>query len=150
MGHRQQHPHILQLLGYCRRPPALVYEFMENGDLESYLKSLELRSQLSLLLRIQIMRQIAEALSHLHSNGVVHRDIKPANILLRFVSPSPGHEATVVAKVSDLGLSRLYVEGQTRTTAHVAGTLPYMDPIYNQTFRYTKHSDVYSFGVVLF
>ena len=44
MVHRQLHPHILQLLGYCRRPPALVYEFMENGDLESFLKSPDLRS----------------------------------------------------------------------------------------------------------
>ena len=44
MVHRQQHPHILQLLGYCRHPPALLYEFMENGDLESYLKSPDLRS----------------------------------------------------------------------------------------------------------
>ena len=104
---------------------------MENGDLEANLEALDLRSQLSLLIRVQIVRQVAEALSHLHRNGVVHRDIKPANILLRFVSPSPGHEASVLAKVSDLGLSRLYIEGQTRTTMHVAGTLPYMDPMYN-------------------
>ena len=122
---------------------------MENGDLESNLEALDLRSQLSLLMRVQIMRQVAEALSHLHRNGIVHRDIKPANILLRLVPPSPGREATVVAKVSDLGLSRLYIEGQTRSTTHVAGTLPYMDPMYNQTYRYTKHCDVYSFGVVL-
>ena len=88
---------------------------MENGDLESNLEVLDLRSQLSLLMRVQIMRQVAEALSHLHRNGIVHRDIKPANILLRFVSPSPGREATVIAKVSDLGLSRLYEEGHTNT-----------------------------------
>lgn len=30
----QDHPHIVQLKGFCRMPPALVYEFMEGGDLE--------------------------------------------------------------------------------------------------------------------
>ena len=64
------------------------------------------------------------------------------------MSPSAEHEGSFVAKVSDLGLSRFYIEGQTAST-NMAGTVPYMDPMYNVTGGYTWASDVFSFGVVV-
>ena len=33
-------------------------------------------------------------------------------------------------------------------SAHVKGTIAYLDPLYQQTQIYTKASDVYSFGLV--
>lgn len=46
---------------------------------------------------IEIVRQVASALKHAHSQGFIHRDIKPKNIML-------GKTGTV--KLADLGLAR--------------------------------------------
>jgi serine/threonine protein kinase/DNA-binding NtrC family response regulator len=51
---------------------------------------------------LSILRQIAEALHALHSQGVVHRDLKPENVLL---SAQPG--GGVLVKLADFGISRL-------------------------------------------
>ena len=31
------HPHVVHVLGYCKRPPALLSEFMAGGDLQGVL-----------------------------------------------------------------------------------------------------------------
>ena len=38
------HPHLVRCLGYCPDPPALIYEFMDGGDLQKVLNSKKLRS----------------------------------------------------------------------------------------------------------
>ena len=81
----QVHPHIVELLGYCKQPIALVYEFMGGGDLKQLLERTdEELGNLSLLQRLQIVSQVATALGYLHSKDIVHKDIKPANILLKW------------------------------------------------------------------
>jgi len=46
---------------------------------------------------LDIMIQMADALAHAHSRGLIHRDVKPKNIIL---TPEG------VAKLTDLGLAR--------------------------------------------
>jgi len=46
---------------------------------------------------VEIILQIAQALSHAHRRGLIHRDIKPANIML---TPEG------IAKLADLGMAR--------------------------------------------
>ena len=38
------HPHVVQVLGYCKQPPALVSEFMAGGDLQKVLDQPEILS----------------------------------------------------------------------------------------------------------
>lgn len=51
---------------------------------------------------LPILRQIADALHALHSQGVVHRDLKPENILLALQPVGVG-----LVKLADFGISRL-------------------------------------------
>ncbi|MEN1678807.1 MAG: protein kinase [Planctomycetota bacterium] len=88
--------------------------------------------------------QLAEALHHAHSQGVVHRDIKPANILI---------EPDGRPRITDFGLARHEGFAHSATAeGAVFGTLAYMPP--EQARGMGQHadgrSDVYSLGVVLF
>lgn len=49
------------------------------------------------------MRQIFEALMHIHAHGIVHRDLKPENILL---------DDAMNVKITDFGFARILQPGQ--------------------------------------
>ncbi|HEX5633551.1 MAG TPA: protein kinase, partial [Gemmatimonadales bacterium] len=93
---------------------------------------------------MQIAREVADALGHAHSLGVIHRDIKPENILLQ-----GGH-----ALVADFGIA-LAVQtaaGQRMTQTGLSlGTPQYMSPEQAMGEReITARSDVYALGCVLY
>ena len=46
-----KHANIVEVLGYCELPVAMVYEYMAEGDLQKYIESGEL-AKLSLLNRV--------------------------------------------------------------------------------------------------
>ena len=68
--------------------------------------------------------QVARALDHAHQQNIIHRDIKPSNILLTQC------EGRTVAKVIDLGLSRVTNEDEYRLTRDgtTVGTVNYLPP----------------------
>ena len=68
---------------------------------------------------LPILRGVAEALDHVHAEGVVHRDVKPGNVLVR----DDG-----VVKLADLGIARQTDQTQITREGQVVGTLPYMAP----------------------
>ena len=68
---------------------------------------------------VPILRSVAAALDHAHSQDVVHRDVKPANVLVR----DDG-----VVKLADLGIARAVGATQITSEGSVIGTLPYMAP----------------------
>ncbi|HQR08446.1 MAG TPA: protein kinase [Gemmatales bacterium] len=88
----------------------------------------------------RIGKQIAEAVAHAHSQGVLHRDIKPSNILL-------DHEGN--AWLSDFGLAQLDSSEKLTGTGDILGTLRYMAP---ERFKHQSdaRSDIYSLGMTLY
>ncbi|XP_022735551.1 G-type lectin S-receptor-like serine/threonine-protein kinase LECRK4 [Durio zibethinus] len=136
------HKNLVRLLGYCDEGEnrLLVYDFMQNGTLASFLFGV-LRP--SWQRRLQIASGIAKGLTYLHeecNTQIIHCDIKPQNILL---------DDSFTAKISDFGLSKLLINNNTRTLTGIRGTKGYVAPEWFRNTPVTVKVDVYSFGVVL-
>jgi serine/threonine-protein kinase len=122
--------------------PYMVMEYLEGRGLDA---ELEAKGPMPVELAVDIVTQIATAMTEAHGLGILHRDLKPANIFVCHVGDRP------VIKVLDFGISR--VEGDPRLTGggEWLGTPSYVAP---ETLRMTNsgdaRSDIWSLGVILF
>ncbi|KAK1438939.1 hypothetical protein QVD17_04752 [Tagetes erecta] len=83
---RLHHRNLVNLVGYCvdKRQRMLIYEYMRNGSLASFLYNEE-KLTLNWDKRLQIALDISHGIQYLHEGAVppvIHRDLKSANILL--------------------------------------------------------------------
>jgi serine/threonine protein kinase len=94
-----------------------------------------------------IVSQLCDALSAIHSSGVIHRDLKLQNIVL---DPRRGRPDFV--KLLDFGVAKsLSDDGQPLTqTGIVLGTLAYMAPEYLLGYPPDGRVDIYALGVIAF
>ncbi|XP_058190646.1 probable receptor-like serine/threonine-protein kinase At4g34500 [Rhododendron vialii] len=141
-----RHKNLVGLIGYCAEGAKrlLVYEYVENGNLEQWLHGdVGPCSPLTWDVRLKIAIGTAKGLAYLHEGlepKVVHRDVKSSNILL---------DRKWNAKVSDFGLAKLLGSESTYVTTRVMGTFGYVSPEYANTGMLNEGSDVYSFGILL-
>src|SRR5207302_1822149 len=98
--------------------PAVALELVEGESLSALL---ERDGPLDPRTAVEIGAEVAEALYHAHTRGVIHRDVKPGNVLIG----TDGHPRLV-----DFGIARLLGEALERTTQTgvVMGTLRCMAP----------------------
>ncbi|CAL8998551.1 unnamed protein product [Prunus brigantina] len=139
---RTNHRNLVQLLGFCNEGQhrILVYEFMSNGSLASFVFGDPVPHWYQ---RRQIALGIARGLLYLHeecSSQIVHCDIKPQNILL---------DDYFTARISDFGLAKLLRMDQTRTMTAIRGTKGYVAPEWFRSLPITVKVDVYSYGILL-
>ncbi|XP_021686637.2 G-type lectin S-receptor-like serine/threonine-protein kinase LECRK3 [Hevea brasiliensis] len=139
---KTHHKNLVRLVGFCDEGSnkLLVYEFMSNGTLASFLFGI---SRPDWNKRLQMAFGIARGLTYLHeecSTQIIHCDIKPQNILL---------DDSFTARISDFGLAKLLMSDQTRTHTAIRGTRGYVAPEWFRNMPITAKVDVYSYGVML-
>ncbi|MGH7713084.1 MAG: serine/threonine-protein kinase, partial [Gemmatimonadaceae bacterium] len=138
-----QHPHILALFDSGTVDGSVFYA-MPYVDGESLRDRLTRERQLPIADALRIAQEVADALQHAHSHGVIHRDIKPENVLLQ-----GGH-----ALVADFGIALAASSaGGTRMTetGMSLGTPQYMSPEQAMGERtLDARTDVYALGCVLY
>ncbi len=119
--------------------PYLVMEFVDGLHIDSYCVTRRLDERA----RIELMRQVLDALTYIHTRSVVHRDLKPSNILA---------DAGGNPRLLDFGLATLVNaggDGSITNTGVFAFTPDYASPEQAQGRPVTYSSDIYSAGVVL-
>ncbi|KAF2587630.1 hypothetical protein F2Q70_00036459 [Brassica cretica] len=141
-----QHKNLVRILGCCieGEERLLIYEFMLNKSLDTFLLDSRKRLEIDWPKRFGIIQGIARGLLYLHRDSrlkVIHRDLKVSNILL---------DEKMTPKISDFGLARMFQGTEYQdNTRRVVGTLGYMAPEYAWTGTFSEKSDIYSFGVLL-
>ncbi len=128
------HPGVVTIhdFGTCEAGPYLIMELLRGEPLSHRLKSGALPASEA----VRIAAEVARALAHAHSAGVVHRDLKPGNVFLC-------RDGQV--KVLDFGLARLL-----GATGAKGGTPGYMAPEQQRGEEEDDRTDLFALGVVLY
>jgi len=113
----------------------LILDFLRGGDLFTRLSKEVMFTEDDVKF---YLAELALALSHLHSIGIIYRDLKPENILL----DSEGHIA-----VTDFGLSK---EGFEEKAFSFCGTVEYMAPEVVNRRGHDFTADWWSYGVLMY
>ncbi|XP_065652140.1 tyrosine-protein kinase transmembrane receptor Ror isoform X4 [Hydra vulgaris] len=138
-----KHSNILRLLAVSteEEPYCMIFEFMENGDLNEYLrknKGTEILSDSDL---ITICKHIASGMNHLASKKFVHRDLATRNCLV-------GKDLLV--KIADFGMSRdIYHSDYYRVGGEALLPIRWMPPEAILYGKFTVATDIFSFGVTM-
>jgi hypothetical protein len=136
---RLQHPNVVALHDAGEDPKGLflALELVKGTPLKRRIDSGAVTAGEAL----DVVRQIAAALSAAHALGIVHRDIKPANVLVT----NDG-----VVKVADFGIARLVGETQITAEGRILGTPHYMAPEQIEGKVVTPKADLFSLGCLLY
>jgi hypothetical protein len=125
--------HVVKSLGRGQAEdgaPFIAMEFLRGVD------------RLELVEVVELVEQVASALTEADSCGIVHRDIKPQNL---YWSGPEG-----IWKILDFGISKVREATAQLTQGAAIGTPSYMSPEQAQGIEVDHRSDVFSLGVVAY
>ena len=121
----------------------MMMPFCELGDLNLFYQKRDVSPETNL----EVMKQIMEGVSYLHSQDVVHRDIKPGNILV-------AAELPLKILLADFDFSKcLDPEVVTSLMSSNVGTLAFKAPEFFQRtspgkIEYHRNVDIYAAGLI--
>jgi serine/threonine protein kinase len=145
------HPSIARVLDGGATESGRPYFVMEHVAGVSIVRYAE-GKKLDLERRLDLFRQVCDAVAHAHQKGIIHRDLKPSNIL---VAEGEGDKPRV--KVIDFGVAKALNMALTEKTlvtqqGQLIGTPAYMPPEQagRDGLEVDTRADIYSLGVVLY
>lgn len=143
-----EHPNVVRTLEerLDHEPPFVALELVPDGSLREALRA----GPLAPARALEVVTQVAAALDHAHSRGLLHLDVKPENVL---VDAAAGRY-----KLADFGAPAAAASAQ--TLAHslpltgdlrLTGTRDYAAPELREgASRLDRRADVYSLGVLAY
>lgn len=137
-----EHPHVLPVYDYGSDGGRsyIVMRLLDGGTLTQHLRK---EKRISPEDTVRILRQVANALDHAHTEQIVHRDLKPSNVLF---------DRGGNAYLSDFGISKLL--GSTSAgltgTGQIIGTPSYMSPEQWEGNDAVSATDIYALGVLAY
>ena len=133
------HPNIVSVydVSHTAGVEYIVMELIEGVTLMQYMQK---KGALSWKEAAHFSTQIAKALEHAHSKGIVHRDIKPQNIMIL-------RDGAI--KVADFGIAALE-SAQEQRSDQTVGSVHYIAPEQARGETPDTRSDIYSLGVVMY
>ncbi|MBB3208587.1 hypothetical protein FHS27_004416 [Rhodopirellula rubra] len=139
---RLRHPNIVAVHQFGRRAGHHFFsmQYIEGKDLQRVLKKGPLPPRRA----AEIVRDVARAIEHAHSRGVLHRDLKPGNVMI---------DQNGQIHVTDFGLAKhVDADSSLTGTGEAVGTPHYMAPeqAVGNSDGATHQSDIYSLGGILF
>ena len=140
------HPNIIYFLAGGATDDGLPYFVMEYIDGKSLYHFCD-ENKTGIRERLEIFRQICEAVEAAHQKQVIHRDLKPSNILVK-TDGTPKLLDFGIAKVLDPELAVTDID-PTATAMRVM-TPEYASPEQISGEEITSASDIYSLGIILY
>ncbi|XP_071537486.1 uncharacterized protein [Panulirus ornatus] len=145
-----RHENIVLFMGACMVPPnlAIVTGVRRGMSLHQHTTS---RGSIPYPSRVNIARQVAQAMSYLHSRGIIHGRLNSRNVFL---------EAKIKLSLLDHSMAEACPTGE-HTGCLAQGLLTYLPPEMMRTIQIvpphvtvtaspTQQSDVYMYGTLLY
>ncbi len=141
------HPNILTVYDYGQTESGahfIATEYIEGETLRYHIG----HSRMPLRHVLDVIVQVASALSTAHQAGIFHRDIKPENVMLR---------PDGIVKVLDFGLAKLGENSlssafslKDTVPGTILGTVEYMSPEQACGKEVDARTDIFSLGIVVY
>ncbi|KAG1897318.1 kinase-like domain-containing protein [Suillus fuscotomentosus] len=139
------HENLLPLLGFSHEfglLPAMISPWTHNGSLTTYLE--HHFTALTIKQKLLILRQVAAAISYLHSKGVVHGDLTANNILIDSDRNAHVADHGILTMCSELS-GTSYIRSNVRWAAPELFEVPESE----ESLTPQPASDIYSFGCIM-
>ncbi|GEM_PF-4401506 len=134
------HPNIIHTLD-CNQIDDLFFYAVEWVDGKNLTQVLKREKRLTISQSLDIITNIAQALSYIHQKGATHQNIKPNSIIIKENGD---------AKLADVGLFALFDSDANQNSRKLIGAPQYMSPEQARGQQLSDKSDVYSLGTVLY
>ncbi|MCD4714456.1 MAG: Stk1 family PASTA domain-containing Ser/Thr kinase [Clostridiales bacterium] len=135
------HPNIVNIfdVGFSDDHHYIVMELVSGNTLKDYLVHMQgfMREEAI----INIVMQVASALTEAHHKDIIHRDIKSQNILV-------SENGSI--KVADFGIARAATTSTLVNTKEIIGSVHYASPEQARGGYVDARSDIYSLGIMMY